>query len=113
MEPLVRIRVGYELDYECPQPTPMILVLNIHYSRVSDVLVPDHLVTSPSVPITAYRDAFGNWCNRIVAPKGRLKLTTDAVVKDTGRPDQTAFSAQQHAVPDLPDDGVVVLRGSR
>ena len=32
----VKIRVGYELIYECPQPTPMVLMLNVHYSRVSD-----------------------------------------------------------------------------
>ncbi|MCU0836751.1 MAG: transglutaminase family protein, partial [Chromatiaceae bacterium] len=34
----MQIRVGYELIYECPQPTPMILTLNIHFSRVSDVV---------------------------------------------------------------------------
>ena len=32
---------------------------------------PDHLVIDPPVPITAYRDGFGNWCSRIVAPAGR------------------------------------------
>ena len=50
------IRVGFEMVYRCPQPTPMILALNIHYSRTSDLTVPDHLRTVPSVPITAYRD---------------------------------------------------------
>ena len=75
----MRIRVGYELAYDCPQPTPMILTLNIHYSRVSDMLAPDHLVTSPSIPVTGYRDGFGNWCTRLVAPTGRLsKLLMNA-----------------------------------
>src|SRR6266566_215436 len=69
--PVVEIRVGYELIYDCPQPTPMMLVLNIHYTRAADILVPDHLKTDPPVPIAAYRDSFGNWCSRIVAPKGR------------------------------------------
>ena len=31
----MKIRVGYKLVYECPQPTPMILMLNIHFTRVS------------------------------------------------------------------------------
>src|SRR6266436_8483577 len=35
---------------------------------MSDIIVPDHLTTSPSVPITPYRDGFGNWCSRLVAP---------------------------------------------
>ena len=35
----MRIRVGYELTYNCPQETPMILVLNVHHSRGSDILI--------------------------------------------------------------------------
>jgi hypothetical protein len=62
----MQIRVGYELVYDCPQPTPMILTLHVHSTRVSDIVVPDHLITRPSIPITAYRDGFGNWCSRIV-----------------------------------------------
>src|SRR5260370_16357929 len=73
---MVEIRVGYELIYDCPQPTPMMLVLNIHYTRASDILVPDHVKTDPSVPIAAYRDGFGNWCSRIVAPKGQIRSRT-------------------------------------
>ena len=64
----MQIRVGFEMAYRCPQPTPMILVLNIHYSRASDLVRPDLLITSPAVPITMYRDLFGNWCSRLVAP---------------------------------------------
>jgi transglutaminase-like putative cysteine protease len=109
----MRIRFGYELVYDCPQPTPMILMLNVHFSRVSDLGVPDHLVTSPSIPIAPYRDAFGNWCSRILAPAGQLRLSTDAVVNDTGEPDAVATFAQQHAVQDLPDDCLVFLLGSR
>jgi hypothetical protein len=50
----MRIKVGCELVYECPQPTPMLLTLNIHYSRASDIEAPDPLVISPAVPVTAY-----------------------------------------------------------
>ena len=63
----MQIRVGYEFVYQCPQPTPMILALNIHYSRASDLLRPDYLVARPAVPVTAYRDLFGNWCSRTTA----------------------------------------------
>ena len=83
----MRIRVGYELNYEFPQPTPMILTLNVHHSRVSDLAQPDHMLTTPAVPTAAYRDGFGNWCTRLVAPAGHFRVTSDAIVNDTGAPD--------------------------
>ena len=61
----MKLRVGYELQYEFPQPTPLIAMLNIHFSRVADLAAADHIVISPSVPISCYRDGFGNWCSRI------------------------------------------------
>src|ERR1700761_7676241 len=33
----MQIAVGYELIYDCPQPTPMIQMLNVHHSRVADL----------------------------------------------------------------------------
>lgn len=53
------LRTGYELIYSFPQPTPMILVVNIHDSRASDIVVPDHLTAEPHIPITSYSDSFG------------------------------------------------------
>jgi hypothetical protein len=39
-ENFLEISVGYELIYDCPQPTPMMLVLHIHYSRAADISFP-------------------------------------------------------------------------
>ena len=47
----MRIRVGYEFIYSLPQPTPMILTVSIHYSRASDIVIPDYLTTDPPVPM--------------------------------------------------------------
>lgn len=109
----MQIRVGFELIYDCPQPTPMMLMLNIHHTRAPDIVVPDHLTCDPPVPITPYRDGFGNWCSRLVAPKGHVRIATTAVVNDTGLPDPVVPGAQQHAVQDLPDDVLVFMLGSR
>ncbi|WP_437744307.1 transglutaminase family protein [Sorangium sp. So ce302] len=109
----MQIRVGYELLYEFPRPTPVILTLSVHYSRASDLVRPDHMLTSPSIPVRAYRDAFGNWCSRIVAPAGQLKISSDAVVNDTGAPDRVMTSAEQHPVDALPEETLVFLLGSR
>ena len=109
----MKIRVGYELVYECPQPTPMILMLNVHYSRVSDLIAPDHLVTDPALPIAVYRDSFGNWCSRIVAPAGLTRITSDAIVRDTGLADLVAVDARQTPIQDLPGETLLFLLGSR
>jgi transglutaminase-like putative cysteine protease len=107
------IRVGYELLYRFPQPTPVILALAVHYTRVSDLVRPDHMIITPSVPIAAYRDPFGNWCSRIVSPVGPLRISADALVKDTGMPDPVVPWAEQHPVSALPEDTLTFLLGSR
>lgn len=109
----MQIRFGYELTYSCPKSTPMILVLNLHFSRMSDVVRADHLLTCPSLPMRAYRDAFGNWCTRIVAPPGDLRLSTDAIVNDTGMPDLVVPDAPQTPVEVLPEETLMFLLGSR
>jgi len=109
----MKIRVGFEMVYDCPQPTPMIFTLNVHFTRVSDLVGRDDLVFDPPVPVKAYRDSFGNWCTRIVAPKGRLRISADALVNDSGLPDTIVAGAQQHLVPDLPEEALLFLLGSR
>ena len=96
-----------------PQPTPVILVLGMHFTRASDVITPDYLTTDPAVPVQPYRDTFGNWCSRILAPAGRIRFSADGLVRDSGLPDAIDLSAQQHAVEDLPADTIVYLLGSR
>jgi len=109
----LQMRVGFEMAYHCPQPTPMILALNIHYSRTQELVQPDVLVTNPMVPTSGYHDLFGNWCTRLVAPAGRFSLRTDAVVLDEGEADAYAPWALQVPVEYLPEDTLVFLLGSR
>jgi transglutaminase-like putative cysteine protease len=109
----MHVRVGYELLYNCPQPTPIILMLNIHHTHVSDIIVPDHLVTDPTIPIETYRDGFGNWCSRIVALTGLTGLSTDAIVACKDEPDEVAVSARQLPVEQLPAETLVFLLGIR
>ena len=109
----MQIRLGYEIIYQCPQPTPMILNVHVHHSRTSDLVRPDHLCTEPAVPITMYRDGFGNWCSRIVAPAGRIRLTADALIRDRGIFEPIMLAALQHPVETLPEEVLVYLLGSR
>ena len=109
----MKIRAGYEITYECPQPTPMILTLSVHPSRIADLLTQDRMRLDPFVPANWYRDGFGNTCHVIQAPTGRLTLFTDFVIQDSGAPDDVAPGAEQHALDRLPVDTLVYLLGSR
>ena len=109
----MEIRIGYDIRYLCPAPTPMILSLNVHYSRASDLVRPDHLITEPPIPVASYRDLFGNWCTRLLAPQGELRLSADAIVRDSGKPDPVELGAEQQPVQDLPEDALIFLLGSR
>jgi transglutaminase-like putative cysteine protease len=107
------IRFGYELIFEFDQATPLILVLNVHYSRSHDLVRPDSIVTEPSVPLSMYRDGFGNWCARALGPAGPFRITTDGLITDSGLAEPVAPNACEHPVESLPDETLVFLLPSR
>ncbi len=109
----MQIRAGYEISYECPQPTPMLLMLSVHLSRFPDLVTPHVIAFDPPIAATDYRDSFGSICTRIVAPADPLKITTDFVIRDSGELDVIVPNARQLPVQDLPDEVMVYLLGSR
>lgn len=109
----MHIRLGYELIYQSPQPTPMILNLQVHYTRAADLVRADQMLTEPWVPLTLYRDGFGNWCTRLIAPQGQIRISADAVINDRGLPESVVPHAPQTSVERLPEETLVYLLGSR
>ena len=82
----MKIRAGYEIAYECPQPTPMIVMLSVHPSRMPDLITWDQMRLTPAIPANAYRDGFGNVCHVIHAPAGRITLSADFLIEGFRRP---------------------------
>jgi transglutaminase-like putative cysteine protease len=109
----MKIRAGYEIAYDCAQPTPMILMLSVLPERGPDLLTPDALRITPDVPVTVYRDGFGNICHFLRAPAGPVTFTNDFLIVDSGLPDETAIEAVQHPLEELPVETLVYLLGSR
>lgn len=109
----MRLHLGCRLSYALPAPTPMILLLNVHYSRASDLEQPDLLTTNPPVPVESYRDGFGNWCSRLVAPAGAFSVSTDGVLRDAGLCDPADVAAEQYPVERLRSDVLAFLLPSR
>ena len=107
------IKIGFDIAFTAPQPTPMVVMLSVHPSRVADLVAPENIVCDPPVPIHYYHDSFGNFCGRLVIPKGRTLLSNRATVRDSGVPDVVVPDAQQIPVEYLPDDVILFLLASR
>ncbi|MGZ5092311.1 MAG: transglutaminase-like domain-containing protein [Burkholderiales bacterium] len=109
----MHIRAGFEIAYDCPKSTPMLLVLSIHPSRAKDLQTPHRISFDREVSAVDYVDGFGNVCTRITAPQGRTTIRTDFVIADSGLPDVIAPEARQLRIEELPQDTLAYLLGSR
>ena len=107
------IRLGYEIAIECQQRTPIISLLEIHQDRQADIKRQTRVLTSPQVPSSVYRDRYGNACRRFVAPEGDFRILYDAMIEDSGEPDEVNALARETPVEELPDDVLGYLLGSR
>ena len=109
----MKIYAGYEISYDCRQPTPMILTLSVHPSRRPTLLTPDRMVLDPLVPTKEYCDRYGNICHVIRAPAGQLTISADFLIRDNGEADDVAPEATQRQLETLPVETLVYLLGSR
>jgi transglutaminase-like putative cysteine protease len=111
--PQMLIKLGYELSFEFPQPTPVMLLMSVHPSRQADLLEPDFVESDPVVPLYEFIDNFGNRCVRGTAPAGRWTIRSMGLIRDSGLPDPQAFGAPQQPIADMPPDVLQFLLGSR
>jgi transglutaminase-like putative cysteine protease len=112
-EPVLKIRAGYDIAFNCFQDVPMILMLSVHPSRQRDLRTDHRICFSPEVEARDYTDVFGNICTRLVAPTGPIQLSCEFIIEDSGLPDVVAPHAAQVPLHELPDDALVYLLGSR
>ena len=107
------IRLAYDIQFQIPAPVAMVALLNVHPSRVPDLLEPDELQTEPGLEVSNYIDSFGNRCSRFVAPPGPLRLTSSTLIRVSDSPDEVNLSARQMDVGDLPSEILSYLLSSR
>jgi transglutaminase-like putative cysteine protease len=107
------IEAGFDVAFECPAPTPMILQLSIHPSRDADLLTPDRIASDPPLPMRSYFDLFGNRVTRVEVPAGLVAFSDRFVIQDSGAPDETPPDVRTMPIADLPDDVLLFLVSSR
>jgi transglutaminase-like putative cysteine protease len=107
------IRLAYDIQFYIPAGVAMVALLNVHPSRVPDLLEPDELQTEPVLEITYYIDGFGNRCARFDAHPGDLRLTNSTLIRASDNPDEVNLSARELAVRNLPHEVLTYLLNSR
>lgn len=107
------IRIGYELELEFRQPTAVVFMLHVHPSRSGDLVAPDAMTITPSVPARFYYDLFGNPCVRLLAPAGLLTVSADTTLRDGGTPEPWPIGQVAVPVESLPDEALHFLMPSR
>ena len=107
------INIGFDISYTAFMPTPMVVMLSVHPSRVGDLVAPENITTNPPQPIHYYHDSFGNFCGRLLLQPGQTTLSNRASVRDSGLPDVVMPDAQQIPVENLPDEVILYLLPSR
>lgn len=107
------LRLAYDIQFEIPAEVAMVALLNVHSSRVGELLEPDELQTEPPLDVTQYTDSFGNHCVRFIAPPGHLRLSSTTLIKDSGNVDEVNWSARQLPVGELPNETLRFLMNSR
>jgi transglutaminase-like putative cysteine protease len=107
------IRIGYDIQFDIPAPTPMVTLLHVHPSRDKDLIEPDALHLEPQIDATEYIDGFGNRCTRFVAPQGPLRLHNSTLIRDTGLLDPINIYAREVPVGDVPTEFLCYLLSSR
>src|ERR1700744_4955561 len=109
----MQIRLGYSIELDMSKPMAVVAVLNVHPSRVKDLLEPDVVQLSPDVPCEKFTDSFGNLCVRFLAPEGTQRLYGSTLIQDSGDPDPVPLNAEQVPVEQLPIEVLPFLLASR
>jgi transglutaminase-like putative cysteine protease len=109
----MRIRLGYDIQFETLSEVPIVTLLNVHPSRKNDLREPDELQTDPLVKIEDYQDNFGNLACRFVAPRGTIRLQNSTLIEDPGIPDPEDLDAVEAPINELPVDVLPYLMNSR
>jgi hypothetical protein len=59
------IEAGYDIAFDCPAQTPMLVQLNVRPSRDADLLSRDVIASDPPLAMRSYLDHFGNRVTRM------------------------------------------------
>lgn len=107
----MKIKVACQLDYDSKENAPLILMLRPQNSSEQQLIEENYLLT-PQIPIAQYQDVYGNLCQRMVAPLGKLSIKTSSIFEVNETLD-TNFEASFVPVENLPNEVIIYTLPSR
>lgn len=107
------IRLGYEVELEVEQTTPLYTLMGVHPDYRRRVRWSRPPAGEPQDGARLFHDGFGNVGQRLTAQAGVTTLRFDAIVEDDGKPDAYVPEAGQVSPDDLPDECLGYLLASR
>lgn len=107
----MRLKAGCDLHIQTEQDTPLVAMLRPR-SGEGQWIASESYELEPFVSVVEYVDAFGNLCQRLVAPQGKFRLRVEAEV-ETADTITTSPGAPFVPVQELPDSALVYLLPSR
>ena len=109
------VRVGFELTYNVPYPSPLLFVVEPR-DRPTQRVVSARRSISPDVPLGAFRsylDGYGNVVWRVLPAAGTLRVTHDLVIEVAAQLDPVLLDLPKTPLQDLPDDVLLYTLPSR
>ncbi|WP_379926949.1 transglutaminase family protein [Mariniflexile jejuense] len=105
------LRVSFDLVFDIEIPTPFILMLRPR-SGAQQWVARESYKIEPNIQAYEYTDAFGNLCQRVIAPSGLFSIQTEAEIKTATYVDE-APDAPFVEIQNLPDTVLSYLLPSR
>ena len=109
------IKIGFDIELGTASPMALVYLLHVHPSRRDDLLAPETICTEPDFERETYLDVYGNQCGRVnvLAGHSLIRFRGQAIVRDSGLPDEVNWNAWQHDPMQLPVATLQFLLPSR
>lgn len=109
----MKIRFGFDIAYDFPAPTDVVLLLHTRPELAHRLREPERLRHNAGGSADTFIDPFGNRATRLRAPAGQLRLALDSRCEVPDTPDLVLREARQHPVAELPVSVLPFLLPSR
>jgi len=107
----MKLKVACQLDYESKENAPLILMLRPQ-NGLQQQIIEENYILSPNISFSEYQDVYGNLCQRIIAPSGKLTINTSSIV-ETQNHVEINFEAGYVPVENLPNEVIIYILPSR
>ncbi|MDB5743368.1 MAG: transglutaminase domain protein [Polaromonas sp.] len=107
----MKLKAACSITVTAASDCPMIAMLRPR-SSPTQWIISDRYELEPLVPVTEFADGYGNLCQRLIVPKGRMRISVEVTMQVAAHLDVPAF-APQTLIPDLPTNVLPYLLQSR